>query len=230
MLGGICSASAMVPGVRPVAAPYHQGPEHLQANRLGQRCEGANDVLLFHGSTLVEQWMCVNGPTHSGLTARGRSRPSSASMRTLAEEPASTESCPALRRRARTPDIDPTDDLFPEELSSPSRRRSLRLLVQRAPGPLRARASRLGRPGVRRSGEAAARMDVSRKTFWQKIRRRGIDHQQFASERDSVTGRSAARESIRPLARNTLQIPCGHPPCPVGTAIQRRRLRCVGFS
>jgi transcriptional regulator of acetoin/glycerol metabolism len=37
-------------------------------------------------------------------------------------------------------------------------------------------------------GEAAARMGISRKTLWEKMRRHGID-QQFERERDSVTGR-----------------------------------------
>ena len=82
------------------------------------------------------------------------------------------------------------DDLFPEELSSPpppvtpatslsehldrSERAYLVSVVQECDGAV---------------GEAAARMGISRKTLWEKMRRHGIDRQQFERERDSVTGR-----------------------------------------
>ena len=82
------------------------------------------------------------------------------------------------------------DDLFPEELSSPpppvapatslrehldrSERAYLVSVVQECDGAV---------------GAAAARMGISRKTLWEKMRRHGIDRQQFERERDSVTGR-----------------------------------------
>ena len=54
VLGGIAEAFGHRARRQSGAARDHQGPEHLQANRLGQRGQRADDVFLFHDSTIVE--------------------------------------------------------------------------------------------------------------------------------------------------------------------------------